>query len=243
MPDIAPGHLFSALQDAILAAASHPWVLVALFVFCVIDGFFPPFPSETLIIALAALNAQEHGGQPLWAVFLAGACGAFIGDNIAYFLGSRIPIDRIPWLSHGRGLFMVQKATYALQRRGPVYILAARFIPIGRVAVNIGAGAVHYATTRFRLTTAIAAPFWAGYALAIGTGAGALVSGHPLLGMVLGVIGGVLFGVVIERCLDFYQKRKAARAAGTQELVMDDVVAEVKEAVVEVLSPETIERP
>ncbi|MCR6704207.1 MAG: VTT domain-containing protein [Cellulomonas sp.] len=90
-------------------------------------------------------------------------------------------------------------AERALERRGASFIIAARYIPIGRVAVNMTAGAVRYPRRRFTLLAGIAAITWACYSTVIGVSAGAAFRDHsPLWGVVVGVIGGVVIGILVD---------------------------------------------
>jgi hypothetical protein len=43
------------------ALAESPWVLAVLYAVTTIDGFFPPVPSESAVIGLAALPASRGG--------------------------------------------------------------------------------------------------------------------------------------------------------------------------------------
>ena len=40
-----------ALSTFILSAAGNPLSYLMIFLFCAIDGFFPPVPSESLVVA------------------------------------------------------------------------------------------------------------------------------------------------------------------------------------------------
>ena len=53
-----------AINDFILAAAGQPWVLLLVFACCVIDGFFPPIPSESVVVGLAAVAATADVPNP-----------------------------------------------------------------------------------------------------------------------------------------------------------------------------------
>ena len=44
-----------AINDFILAAAGQPWVLFVVLACCIIDGFFPPIPSESVVVGLSAV--------------------------------------------------------------------------------------------------------------------------------------------------------------------------------------------
>lgn len=198
------------MQEWILALAASPLVFLALYLSATIDGFFPPIPSETVVIALAALSAST--GQPnLTLIVLVAAAGAFSGDQVAYAIGTRIDVRRVRFLRGPRGQRTLDWAESALARRGPSFILAARYIPVGRVAVNMTAGAVGYPRRRFVGLTALAALTWAVYSTAIGLGAGAWFKGHPLVAIVVGVVGGLIIGLVLDSLLGYLQRRKSRR--------------------------------
>jgi membrane-associated protein len=185
------------VQNSILALAASPLVYVGMYLFATIDGFFPPIPSESLAIALAALSAAS--GRPNMAlIIVAAAAGAFTGDQIAYSIGKWLPVSRIPLLRGGRGRRTLNWAERTLARRGASFILAARYIPVGRVAVNMTSGAVGYPRRRFIGLVAIASITWALYSAAIGVGAGIWFKGHPVGAVVVGIITGLLFGLVID---------------------------------------------
>ena len=86
-----------AINDFILAAAGQPWVLVLVFACCVIDGFFPPIPSESVVVGLAAVAATAGVPNPVLLIATA-AAGAFLGDNIAYLIGRRTGTRRWAWM-------------------------------------------------------------------------------------------------------------------------------------------------
>lgn len=204
------------IETWILAMTSSWWIYVVLYVFATIDGFFPPIPSESVVITLA-VAAVANGEPNLWLVLGAGAAGAWTGDQIAFHLGRWIGTDRIPFLQGPRGRRAVAWAERALKARGASFILAARYIPIGRVAVNMSAGAVHFKRERFMVITAIAAVLWAGYSVLIGLAAATWLGHSTLLAMVVGVGFGILAGIVLDQVLSRVARRRerGANAAGT----------------------------
>jgi membrane-associated protein len=183
-----------------VALAASPWIFLVVFLFAAVDGFFPPVPSESVVIALAALGFAQ-GTPDLWLLMLAAALGAFTGDQIAYQVGSRVSGREPRLLRSDRARSGVRRAEDVLARRGASFIIAARFVPVARVAVNMTAGAVRYPRRRFVGLTAIASASWAVYAALIGIGAGAWFGSHLMLGIAVGVVGGVALGVVIDRVL------------------------------------------
>ena len=93
--------LIDTLNTVLLEAAAQPWVPLALLLFCAVDGVFPPVPSESLVIGLAAVSAVT--GQPnVVLVLLAGAVGAAIGDLTAYTIGHRVGTRRFAWMRDER---------------------------------------------------------------------------------------------------------------------------------------------
>lgn len=190
----------------LLSLAASPLVYLGMFLFAVIDGFFPPSPSEAAAVGLAALSVAS--GEPnLALILLVAAAGAFTGDQVAYAIGQRLDVHRFPLLRSGRGRKTLNRAEQALTHRGPSFILAARFIPVARVAVNMTAGAVGYPRRRFGWLAAIGSVTWAVYSAVIGIGAGAWFQGHPLGAVTVGVVGGLLIGVVLDWALSRLQTR------------------------------------
>ena len=168
-----------------------------MYLFAVIDGFFPPIPSESMAIALAALSVSS--GQPnLALIIISAAAGAFTGDQIAYSIGKRLAVSRLPFMRSPRGRRTLDWSERTLARRGGAFILAARYIPVGRVAVNMTAGAVGYSRRRFVGFVVIASLTWALYCAAIGIGTGTWLRGHPIRAVVVGVVSGLLIGAIVD---------------------------------------------
>ncbi|MCR6492248.1 DedA family protein [Cellulomonas sp. P24] len=164
------------------------------------------------MIALAATSVTL-GSPNLVLVLLAGAAGAFVGDQVAYWIGSRVNVRRVRFLQGRRAQRTLDAAARTLDDRGGAFIIAARYIPVGRVAVNMMAGTVGYPRRRFVPLTVIAAVTWTVYSALIGIGAGAALAANPLLAVVVGVVGGVLLGVLVDRTIHVIVQRREATAA------------------------------
>lgn len=208
--------IMADVETWVLGMAESPWLLVAVLALAVIDGFFPPVPSESVVIAVAVL-AMTGEGPNLWLLILVAALGAFTGDFIAYTIGSKVPIERLRLFRGRRGRASLEWARRALDTRGTVLILSARFIPVGRVAVNMTAGAVHFPRPRFLLIAAIAAVVWGGYSTLLGIGAGVFLHDHPLIAIAVGVAGGVLLGFLVDAVLRRLHGRFTGRLAKALE--------------------------
>lgn len=193
----------SSIEGWVPALAESLWVFPALYVFATVDGFFPPVPSESVVIGLSSLSVSQ-GHPNLALVLLVAALGAFTGDQIAYAIGSRVDVHRLAFFRTERGRRTLAWAEHALAHRGSSFILAARYIPVGRVAVNMTAGALGYPRKRFVGLTALAAVTWAGYGTLVGAGAGVWLEGqHPMVA----VVGGVVFGTAVGIGIDWVLRR------------------------------------
>jgi membrane-associated protein len=186
-----------AINDFILAAAGQPWVLFLVLACCVIDGFFPPIPSESVVVGLAAVAATADVPNP-WLLVLIAALGAFGGDNIAYLIGRTVGTRRWRWM---RGPRMQTAFTWAgreLRRRPASLVLVARFVPIGRVAVNLTAGATHFSRPRFIGLTVLSAMLWSSYSVAIGLFFGQWFESNHLLGAAIAIVCAILLGIIVD---------------------------------------------
>ncbi|MGW9413177.1 DedA family protein [Arthrobacter cupressi] len=189
-----------AINDFILAAAGQPWVLFLVLACCLIDGFFPPIPSESVVVGLAAVAATAGVPNP-WLLIVVAAIGAFSGDNIAYLIGRRMGTRRWRWMRTQRMQGAFRWAGRELRRRAASLILVARFIPVGRVAVNLTAGATHFRHGEFISLTAVSAVLWAGYSVAIGVFFGQWFEHNHLLGAVIAIVAAVILGVIVDRII------------------------------------------
>ena len=185
------------INEFILAAAGQPWVLVLVFACCVIDGFFPPIPSESVVVGLAAVAATADIPNPLLLIATAGA-GAFVGDNIAYLIGRGTGTRRWAWMRGPRMQAAFHWAGRELRKRPASLILVARFVPIGRVAVNLTAGATGYPRTKFVGLTVLSAAVWAVYSVAIGLFFGQWFEDNHLLGATIAIVCAIVLGILVD---------------------------------------------
>ena len=207
-----------------LGLAGSPWILLVMYLFAAVDGFFPPIPSESLVIALASLSVSPQGRPSLPLVMLVAAAGAFTGDQIAYTIGSRVDVRGLRIFRSPKARAALDWAQRALTERGASFIIAGRYIPVGRVAVNMTAGALHFPRRKFVGIAAFAAVTWACYASAIGVGAGRVLQGHPVIAVLVGVAGGMVIGLVVDAVLSRWARgpRSPSQARREAAPVADD---------------------
>lgn len=194
------------LNTWLLDAAGQAWLYPVLLAFFVVDGFATILPSETAIVALAALSAQS--GQPnLWALGATALVGAIIGDNLAYLFGRTVGTERWKWMRRPRIHRAFEWARAELDKRGATLIFTARYIPWGRVAVNYIAGQTRFSHARFILFDAFACATWVAYSIGIGLFAGQWVEDNPLLGILVAIVFAVVVGFLVDRGLRLWERR------------------------------------
>jgi membrane-associated protein len=204
--------LWGQVEAWVLALVDSVWALPTLLATTALDGFFPPVPGETVVVSLA-VAAQSGGSVPWWVVLLVAAVGVWCGDQLAYTVGRLVGTERVRALRGPRGRRAVAWASGALARRGASVVLGARFVPVGRTAVNVTAGAVGFPRGRFMVLSAVASSAWAAWTVAVGTLAARWVGDQPLLAVVVGVVVGTVTGVVVDRVVALRAARRESAAA------------------------------
>lgn len=131
------------------------------------DVLLPLIPSETIVITASVLAAQ--GELLIWVIVPVVALGAFVGDNLSYWLGRRVgdPIAR-RLFDGEKGQARLRWAEEALWRRGAILIGVGRFIPGGRTATTFAAGSLEMPYRQFVVADAVAASLWALYVSMLG---------------------------------------------------------------------------
>ena len=196
-------HLSEYIESGILDLVESWWIYPAIWAVSLIDGVFPVVPSESSVIAAA--SAWQAVGKPILPlVFVAAALGAWCGDQLTYTIGTKVDIRNHRFFHRPRVIAALDWAEHALEHRGTLYIIAARFIPMGRVAVNLSAGALRFPRRRFMGVDGIAVTIWAAWGIGIGTVAGSFLGDNLLLSIVVGITGGVLLGIAVDRILSLF---------------------------------------
>jgi len=188
------------LHDIILPLAGSPWLYLIALALVVLDGFFPLFPSEAVIVALAALAATNDSPH-LLPLFLTATAGAILADNATYLIGRSLGRQRVENLRLPPLTRLLGWAEKSLQTRPAMLVLVARFIPWARLAVNLTAGTVSYPYRRFAPLYVFASTLWATYNVAMGYLAGRWFSSNPLLGMILAIVFAIIVGVVLDKLI------------------------------------------
>jgi membrane protein DedA with SNARE-associated domain len=191
--------VWRAVNDFIIGLAESSWALIAVYMISAIDGFFPPVPAETLVIATAAVYSSSGLWWEAFILWALAAAGALTGDCIAYWLGRLFDVGRWSFFRQGKGHTVYHWAQRVFARGAAPLLMVARFIPIGRVAVNLTAGTVRFPFRRFVVIDAAAGICWGAYAVGIGYLAGrAAGESNPLLAVAVGLVFAASIGSVTQ---------------------------------------------
>ena len=186
-------------------ASGWAYLIVALLAY--FDALVPVVPSETSVITAGVVAST--GDLSLAPIVAAAASGAFLGDNTAYFIGTRFG-SRIEerFFSGEKARKRTEWAQQQVSERGGELIVIGRFIPGGRTAVTLSAGTLGYPWRRFVIFDAVAALGWALYASLLGYFGGHAFEAAPWKGLLLalGIAFAVAGGIEIVR----YLKRRPA---------------------------------
>jgi membrane protein DedA with SNARE-associated domain len=99
-----------------------------------------------------------------------------------------------------------------MQRRSASLILIGRYIPVGRVAVNMTAGATRLPYRRFLAISSVAGLAWSATSIGIALAASSVLHEPIVAAIVSMVVAGVL-GIVVDRVIGMLGRRRDARAA------------------------------
>jgi membrane-associated protein len=186
------------MMDLSLLAIASPASYLIAFAVPALDAILPVLPSETAVIALGVATADRTDPRIAVLVVLA-ACGAFVGDNLAYLIGRRFgPAARRRFFASARGERRLAWAGRALDRFGIWIIIACRFIPGGRTAVTLSCGLIGYRRRSFVFATVCAAGVWAAYAFFLGRLGGRAFENRPWAGLLVALGFSLVLSVVIE---------------------------------------------
>lgn len=204
--------LSDAVLEWITAAADSDWIWALLFGFVTVDGVLPVVPSESIVVSLGALWSQT-GAPNIVAIALVTWAAAFCGDNLAYLVGRKVGVERFRYFREGRGASAVERARHGLDKRALPLMMVARWIPAGRVAVHMTAGAIRFSHRTFVRNSIIAGGTWAIWSAVIGAVAGSWVESHPLLGILVAMAVAIVLSLVIERIITWFHRRQDRRDA------------------------------
>ena len=160
-------NIITDVMDRLDEFSSYWWFLLVIFAVALLDSVIPIVPGETTVIAGGV--AAGAGNQTLALVILAGALGAFLGDNLAYTIGHRFePRVRARAARRPGRAERLDQSARQIRKRGGALLITARFIPGGRTIMTMSCGLTGQPRRWFAGWVAVAAVIWATYAAGLG---------------------------------------------------------------------------
>jgi membrane protein DedA with SNARE-associated domain len=190
-------NFLSSLTDWLEEISSQWWFLLLIFAIALLDSVIPIVPSETTVIIGGV--AAGAGEQQLLLVILAGATGAFCGDNLAYGIGRWWA----PWFNRRaeqreKTRRRLEWAESQIRERGGLLLVTARFVPGGRTALTITSGVTRQSHAWFAAWIAVAAVIWATYAAVLGAIFGRTFQDNHTLAFILAFGAALAITVTVE---------------------------------------------
>jgi membrane protein DedA with SNARE-associated domain len=136
--------------------------IAALFASVMLESLGAPLPGESAVILAA--SAAAEGRLDIRAVVAAAFFAAVAGDNVGYLLGRRLGRPVITRYGARFGLTdaAFDRVEAVARRRGPLMVVAARFVVVLRQLNGIVAGTTGMPWPVFLLANAVGAALWVG---------------------------------------------------------------------------------
>jgi membrane-associated protein len=166
-----------------IADVPEQWAYVLCFLFIWFDAVIPIFPGETTLAAASTLAAA--GELALGLVMLAGALGAIVGDSSLFWLARKSASKIQPHLDKALAIPKVRVAWDALDRAPGLLIVAGRYVPGMRFAVNASMGLGEISYRRFLAWSVLSGVLWSVYTCALAYWVATTLSGYPLASLII----------------------------------------------------------
>jgi membrane protein DedA with SNARE-associated domain len=128
---------------------------------------------------------------------LAGALGAVVGDTTLYWIARTFSGRLEPQFEKARQNDKVATALEFLGSSAPLLLVAGRYVPGVRFAVNVMMGLTRYPYRSFLLWSAIGGTVWSIYTCGLAYLVATALSGFPLASIVIsGLITTAALGVI-----------------------------------------------
>ncbi|NKQ55084.1 DedA family protein [Amycolatopsis sp. K13G38] len=189
--------LLSRITELLQSTLDSPWLWLIVFAVAGLDALLPFMPSETTVVTVAVLLGVDLPRLALLAVIA--SVGALLGDCLSHWIGRRAGPRVLNVLQRGeKGQARYDWARTQLERHGALLIVAARYLPGGRVATGLATGSMGVRWARFIALDALGTSIWAVYSVLIGCIGGASFTDEPHKGLLLSFAIGLLMVGVIE---------------------------------------------
>lgn len=134
-----------------------------------VENIFPPIPSEVILTFGGFLTTCTY--MTPFQVILWSTLGSLLGAIVLYFLGWKLPPERV-----GKMLRFSPEEVAGAQdwflRRGQASVLLCRCVPIMRSLISVPAGMSRMNMVKFLILTTAGSAVWNTLLILLGAGAG-----------------------------------------------------------------------
>lgn len=205
--------VINSLTDWLDRVSGNWWFLAVILIIALLDSVIPIVPSETTVIigGVAASGAGAASYNVLF-VIIAGAAGAFIGDNLSYQIGRRASglVERRAAKKESTAK-KLKWADDQIEERGGLLLITARFIPGGRTVLTLSSGLTKQSQSWFMGWVGVATLIWASYAAILGYSFGSRFEGEHTKAFML-AFGTALSVTLLIELVRFVKKKITAEA-------------------------------
>lgn len=195
--------LVSVLRDA-----DFWWVYPVGALMVTVSALLPPVPSTTLFVALGSLSMKSEQLDP-YLLALSMLLGAVAGDAATFVLVRRFRPGSRRWFAGSRWRSTVGAARARLDGNGLTLVMVSRFVPLGRLTLNVAAASVPQPARAFVAHSAAAGVLWSAYSVGIGTVTGLWPQLSTELAVLLAIAVSVLLGRAITLLIAWNDGREA----------------------------------
>ena len=157
------------------------YVMCLLFIW--FDAVIPIFPGESTLSAASTIAAG--GGLTLGWIMVAGALGAILGDSSLFWIARTSSAKMQPHLDKALENPKVRTAWEALDRSPGLLIVAGRYVPGMRFAVNASMGLSRMPYRRFLPWSVLSGILWSVYTCALAYYVATTLAGYPLASFII----------------------------------------------------------
>ncbi|MFE4198698.1 DedA family protein [Paenarthrobacter sp. NPDC056912] len=191
-----------ALKD-ILSAADSGWVYPLGAILVALSAVFPPIPTTSLFVALGALSATDGLPNP-FLLAVAMLAGAVVGDQAAYELVLRRDMANWRILRGPRPQKALHASRERLAKHAASWVLTSRFVPLGRLTMNVASAVTPVPRGTFALYSLAAGILWSAYSVGIGALSGLLPGLSTEFAVIVAIALSLLLGRAISAGVNWY---------------------------------------
>lgn len=163
-----PDAFTAKLEEVVLLISAYGgfWIYSIVFVSCIIENIFPPYPGDTVLFAGTVLSAA--GRVEWYLVLIAGLAGNVAGAMLVYWFGAAK--GRKYFLRH-HGKWISEQSLHRIEgwfsQHGARIILISRFLTGIRSGVSLTAGIGEVPVGKMAIYTTISTLMWNGLIVAL----------------------------------------------------------------------------